>query len=96
MYIGQGVPRQVVHDLMHVHHDLVNPLLLEGHWVHVWADLAPLLRPVGAHAFVALHEAALERPRPLHVRGHVGEGSVDVARVEGFVRGAESFDLQVG
>ena len=83
MLVSKHASRQIAHDLMHLDQYPPGILRAKGNRFHVWTDLAPLLRPVGADFFVSTDKAAFERSRPSHVRSHEGEGSVDVSRVEG-------------
>ena len=41
--IGKNCSSQVAHDLMHIDQDLLGPLGVKRHRLHVWVDLAPLL-----------------------------------------------------
>ena len=91
--IGKNCSSQVAHDLMHIDQDLLGPLGVKRHRLHVWVDLAPLLPPVSADLLMSTDKATFERSRPSHVRSHEGEGSVNVPRVEGRVGCAEQFDL---
>ena len=91
--IGKNCSSQVPHDLMHIDQDLLGPLGVKRHRLHVWVDLAPLLPPVSADLLMSTDKATFERSRPSHVRSHEGEGSVNVPRVEGRVGCAEQFDL---
>jgi len=87
--IGQNRSRQVAHDLMHVDQNAPGFLRVEGHWLHVRTNLAPLLRPVGADLFRSTDKTAFERSGPLHIGSHENKGSVDVSGVEGRVGCAE-------
>jgi hypothetical protein len=49
--IGKHASGQIAHDLMHVHQNLPGILRMEGNWLDMSIDLAPLLRPVGADFF---------------------------------------------
>jgi hypothetical protein len=89
--IGQYRTRQVAHDLMHIDQNTTSILRVKGNWLHMRADFAPLLRPVGADFFRPTDKTAFERSGPLHVGSHESKGGVDVSRVEGRVGGAEQF-----
>ena len=89
MLVGQHNARQITHDLMHINQDAPGLLRVKGHWLHVWIDLAPLLRPVSADFFRPTDETAFERFWPGYVRGHGGKGGVNVPRVEGGIRRTE-------
>src|SRR5947207_12494773 len=91
--IGKNCSSQVAHDLMHIDQDMLGPLGVKSHRLHVWVDLGPLLPPVSADLLVSTDKTAFERSRPSHVRSHEGEGRVNVPRVEGRVGRAEQFDL---
>jgi hypothetical protein len=41
--IGKNYSSQVAHDLMHIDQDVLGPLGVKSHRLHVWVDLAPLL-----------------------------------------------------
>ena len=90
-FIGQHGSRQIAHDLMHFDQDLPGVLLVESNRFHMRTNFAPLLCPVGADFFRSVDEAAFERPRPLHVGSHEGQGGINVARVESRVGGTEQF-----
>jgi hypothetical protein len=90
-FIGQYDSRQVAHDLMHFDQDLPGLFLAETNRFHMRTNFAPLLYPVGADFFRSVDEAAFERPRPLHVGSHEGQGGINVARVESRVGGTEQF-----
>ena len=87
--IGNHGSSQVAHDLMHIDQNMPGILRVKRNRLDVRIDLTPLLRPVSANLFWSTDKTAFERFRPSHVRGHEGKGGVDVARVEGSVRGAE-------
>jgi hypothetical protein len=89
--IGQYRTRQVAHDLMHIDQNPTGILRVKGNWLHMRADFALLLRPVGADFFRPTDKTAFERSGPLHVGSHESKGGVDVSRVEGRVGGAEQF-----
>jgi len=91
--IAKDVSSQVAHDLLNVDQDAPGALRIKGHRLHVWVDLAPLLRPVSANPFGPTDKSALKRFRPSDVGGHLREGGVDVPRVEGRVRRAEQCDF---
>ena len=93
-FIGQHGSGQVAHDLMHFDQDLPGVLLVESNRFHMGTNFAPLLCPVGADFFRSVDEAAFERPRPLHVGSHEGQGSINVARVESRVGGTEQFGFR--
>jgi hypothetical protein len=83
--IGQNRSCQVAHYLMHVDQNAPGFLRVEGHWLYVPINLAPLLHPVGADLFRSTDKTTFERSGPLHVGSHENKGSVDVSRVEGRV-----------
>jgi len=91
--IGKDGSSQVAHDLMNIDQDAPGTLRIKGDRLHVRVDLGPLLRPVSAHFFGPADKTALERSWPSHVRGHGGEGGIDVSRVECRVGRAEQFDF---
>ena len=93
MLIGQHGTRRVAHDLMHFHQDTPGIFPVKSNRLHMRANFAPLLRPVGADFFPPVDETALERSGLLHVGSHEGKGSVDVARVESRVSGAQQFSF---
>src|SRR6516162_9570690 len=79
---------------MHTHQHAPAAFRVERSRLDVRVDLRPLLRPVVADLLVPADEAALERPRPRDIRGHGGEGGVDVACVERGIRRAEQLDFR--
>jgi hypothetical protein len=85
---------QVAYYLMYLDQNAAGTLRVKGGRLDMRVDLGPLLRPVGADFLVTAGEAAFERLRPSYVRGHGGEGSVDVSRVECCVRRAEQLNLR--
>jgi hypothetical protein len=91
--IGRNFSSQVAHNLMHIDQDMLGPLGVKRHRLHVWVDLAPLLPPVSADLLMPTDETAFERSRPSHVRSHEGKGSVNIPRVEGLVGCPDQFDL---
>src|SRR6516164_5677962 len=78
---------------MHIDQNMLGPLRVKSHRLHVWVDLAPLLLPVSADLLMPTDKTAFERSRPSHVQSHEGEGSVNVPRVEGRAGCAEQLDL---
>lgn len=76
--IGKNCSSQVAHDLMHLDQDMLGPVRVKSHRLHMWVDLAPLLSPVSTDLLVSTDGTAFERSRPSHVRTHKGEGSVNV------------------
>src|SRR6266478_3895909 len=94
--IGKNCSSQVAHHLMHIDQDMLGPVGVKSHRLHVWIDLAPLLPPVSADLLMSMDETAFERLRPSHVRSHEGESSVNVPCVERRVGCAEQFDLWCG
>ena len=91
--IGNNCSSQVAHDLMHIDQNMLGPLRVKSHRLHMWVDLAPLLLPVSADLLMPTDKTTFERSRPSHVRCHEGEGGVNVPRVESRVGSAEQFDL---
>ena len=89
VFVGNNGSGQVAHDLVHVDQNPPIILRVESYRLHVWVDLAPLLRPVGPDLFRATNKTALERSRPRHVRSHQSEGRANVPRVKGRVGCAE-------
>ena len=79
-FITENGPVQVADDLMHIDQDSPGTLGMEGNRLDVRVNLGPLLGPVSADFMMTANEAPLERPRPRNVRGHGGEGGVEVPR----------------
>jgi hypothetical protein len=94
VFVTKNGPVQVAHDLMHIDQDSPDTLGMEGNRLDVRVNLGPLLGPVSSDLLVTANDAPLKRPRPSHVRGHGGEGSVEVPRVERSVRRTEQFDFR--
>src|SRR5580704_6276161 len=67
---------------------------MEVNRLDVWVNLGPLLGPVSSDFMMTANDTPLKRSRPCHVRGHGGEGGVEVPRVERSVRRAEQFDFR--
>ena len=91
--IGEDGSGEIADDLVNFDQDAAGVFRVEGDRLDVRVDLAPLLGPVGANFFGPADKAALERFRPGDVRGHGGEGGIDVPGVEGGIGGAEQFDF---
>src|SRR5205814_3101706 len=79
----------VADDLMDVDHDAPLRLGGEAPWLDARVDHCPLARPVRAYRLAAVDVAAFHSIRPLDVEMHGGQRAVDVARVEGVVRGGQ-------
>jgi hypothetical protein len=94
VFITKNGPVQVAHDLMHIDQDSPSTLGMEGNRLDVRVNLGPLLGPVSSDIIMTVNDAPLKRPRPCHVRGHGGEGGVEVPRVKRSVRRAEQFDFR--
>ena len=63
--VCDDVALEIADDLMHFHIDATILEWLDGDGIDTRIDLLPLIFPVGSHGVMALHEAALESPRPL-------------------------------
>jgi hypothetical protein len=88
VFITKNGPVQVAHDLMNIDQDSPNTLGTKGNWLDVRVNLGPLLCPVNADTFMTTNDAPLKRSWPSHIRGHSGEGGVEVPRVKRSVRRA--------
>lgn len=91
--IGENGSGEIAHDLMHINQHFAGVLRVEQGGLDVRVDFGPLLGPVGADGLVAVDEAAFKGLGPFDVGRHRGECGVDVAGVEGGVRGAEEADF---
>jgi hypothetical protein len=94
VFITKNGPVQVAHDLMHIDQDSPSTFWMERNRLDVRVNLGPLLGPVSSDLIMTPNDAPLKRPRPGHVRGHGGEGGVEVPRVKRSVRRAEQFDFR--
>src|SRR5256714_10274272 len=56
--VGKNCSRQVAHDLMHIDQDMLGPLEVKSHRLHVWVDLVPLLGPVSADLLMSTDKTA--------------------------------------
>ena len=84
---------QIAHDLVYLDQDASRIFRVEGNWLNMRVNLAPLLIPISADGLLALNEAAFERSWPNYVGSHQDEGCVGVSGVECRIGCAKQFDF---
>ncbi len=80
--IEQEFSGQIPDHLVDSDHYSPHIIRLKSHWIDVRIDHAPLPRPVFPNARMPMNRATFHAVRPLHVRSHGRQSSIDVPRVK--------------
>jgi hypothetical protein len=86
--VGKHSTRQVAHNLMHINQKLSSVFRIEGSWLDMRINLAPLCRPLHADFIQPTHKTPFKRFWPRHIGSHKRECGANVTRVKGLVCGA--------
>jgi hypothetical protein len=80
--VGDDVTRAVSDDLTQIHDDPALPVPRDGLWLDPRVDHLELAHPVAPDLLAASHPTAVDGVRPVDVRMHPRERSVEIATVE--------------
>src|SRR5262245_48914315 len=83
--LRDNIPFQVADHLMDFNDSSSRLIGIEADRFDVRIDRRPLARPVITNAIVSIHTPAFPTIRPINIRAHESQDSVDVAGIEGVV-----------
>jgi len=91
--IEQQFSRYLMHHLVDSYNDAAGRIRFDLSWLHVRIEHTPLPRPVGTDTIVTVDCSALHPVRPINVRRHRRERTINVAHIKGGIGFLNQFDV---